>query len=173
LRELTTPDLLALVMDELGRHPREHVNVYFTGGATAILHGWRPTTVDIDLRIIPESDEILRALPSLKERLRVNIELAAPDDFIPELPGWRERSIFIRASGNVSYFHYDLYSQALAKIQREHVQDIEDVTHMLAASLVERQKLRDLFEQIEPALYRFPAIDPSAFRRSLERALAR
>jgi hypothetical protein len=26
------------------------------------------------------------------ERLGFNVELASPPDFIPELPGWRERS---------------------------------------------------------------------------------
>ena len=30
-----------------------------------------------------------------KDTLDVNVELAAPDQFIPALPGWRERSEFI------------------------------------------------------------------------------
>lgn len=173
MREVTTPELLELVMDDVGRHPAEHVHVYFAGGVTAILHGWRPTTVDIDLKIVPDSDEILRAIPALKERLRVNIELAAPDDFIPELPGWRERSIFIRTSGKASFFHYDPYSQALSKIQRGHAQDVDDVERMIEEGLVEPRRLGELFGRIEPELYRFPAIDPPSFRRAVERSVGR
>jgi hypothetical protein len=59
-----------------------------------VLVGWREATIDVDLRFEPEANELLRALPALKERLRVNIKLASPPDFIPELPGWRERSPF-------------------------------------------------------------------------------
>jgi hypothetical protein len=32
------------------------------GGATAVLHGWRSTTLDVDLKLSPEHDELLRAL---------------------------------------------------------------------------------------------------------------
>ena len=63
--------------------------VYLTGGATAVLYGWRASTADVDLKIVPENDSILRAIPRLKEELEVNAELASPDDFIPELPGWQ------------------------------------------------------------------------------------
>ena len=38
---------------------------------------------------------------------------------------------------------------------------------MLARGLVERARLRELFDAIEPSLYRFPAIDPAAFRRAV------
>jgi len=47
----------------------------------------------------PPPDELLRALPALKESLGVNIELASPPDFIPELPGWRERSPLVFQEG--------------------------------------------------------------------------
>ena len=35
-------------------------------------------------------DALFRALPRLKEELRINVEIASPAHFIPELPGWRE-----------------------------------------------------------------------------------
>lgn len=38
---------------------------------------------------------------------------------------------------------------------------------MLRSGLVERQRLLALFEQIEPELYRYPAIDPARFRRAV------
>jgi hypothetical protein len=33
----------------------------------------------VDLKIVPESDAMLRAIPPLKESLELNVELAAPD----------------------------------------------------------------------------------------------
>ena len=56
----------------------------------------------------------------------MNVELASPDDFIPEVPGWQERSRFIQQEGKLTFFHYDFYAQALAKIERRHTIDEED-----------------------------------------------
>lgn len=60
-----------------------------------MLIGWRETTIDVDIKLVPERDEILRAIPRLKENLEINVELASPGDFIPELPDWQSRSAFI------------------------------------------------------------------------------
>lgn len=40
------------------------------------------------------------------------------DDFIPSLPGWRDRSVFIARHGAVDFYHYDCSAQALAKVER-------------------------------------------------------
>jgi hypothetical protein len=156
---------------ELGRVARRPVRIYLTGGSTAVLEGWRAATVDVDLRFEPEADELLRALPALKETLGVNIELASPLDFIPELPGWRDRSPHVFREGSVDVHHFDPYSQALSKIERGFEQDLTDVRTMIARGLVEPPRLRELYETIEPELYRYPAIEPSAFRRKLDAAL--
>ncbi len=156
---------------ELGRIARSPVRIYLTGGSTAVLEGWRETTVDIDLRFEPEADDLLRALPALKERLALNIELVSPPDFIPELPGWRERSPHVFREGAVDVHHFDPYSQALSKIERGFEQDLADVRAMMARGLVEASRLRVLYAEIEPDLYRYPAIDPAAFRRKLHAAL--
>lgn len=156
---------------ELGRIAPTPVRIYLTGGSTAVLEGWRDTTIDVDLRFEPEADELLRALPALKERLGVNVELASPPDFIPELPGWRERSPLVFREGRVAVHHFDLYSQALSKIERGFEQDLADVRTMIARRLVEPTRLRGLYAAIEPELYRYPAIDPPAFRQKLDAAL--
>ena len=145
--------------------------MYLTGGTTAVLFGWRATTVDLDIKIVPERDSLFRAIPQLKDKLEVNVELASPSDFIPELPGWQERSRFIVREGSIDFLHYDLYSQALAKLQRGHAKDLEDVREMIERDLVEPRKARELFDAIEEKLYRFPAIDPASFRRRVEAAL--
>lgn len=155
----------------LGRVSTIRVRIYLTGGATAVLEGWRASTVDVDLRFEPDSDELLRELPGLKERLGLNIELASPPDFIPELPGWRERSPFVFREGNVDVHHFDPCSQALAKIERGFAQDLADVRAMLTGGLVDADELRLLFDRIEPELFRYPAIDPAAFRARVAAAL--
>lgn len=152
----------------LGRVAPTRVRVYLTGGATAVLEGWRASTVDVDLRFEPDSDELLRALPALKERLGINVELASPPDFVPELPGWRERSPFVFREGNVDVHNFDPYSQALSKVERGFEQDLTDVSSMIGAGLVEPDRLRALFSQVEDELFRYPAIDPRALRRRLD-----
>jgi hypothetical protein len=73
--------------------------------------------------------------------------------------------------GKLAVYHYDLYSQALAKIERGHAQDAGDVRQMLRDGLVEPARLRELFDRIEPELFRYPALDPSAFRDAVGQAL--
>ena len=41
---------------------------------------------------------------------------------------------------------------------------------MIARGLVEPARLRELYDAIEPELYRYPAIDPPAFRGKLDAA---
>jgi len=73
----------------------------------------------------------------LKESLEINVELASPADFIPELPGWEERCMFVCRESRLSFYHYDFYAQALAKIERGHTQDLVDVQEMIRRHLVD------------------------------------
>lgn len=114
----------------------------------------------------------MRAIPRLKELLRVNIELASPDLFIPVLPGWEDRSPFVGQYGSLACFHFDPVAQALAKIERGMGRDLDDVRAMLARGLVTPTALRTTFESMKHDLFRFPAVDPNAFRDRLDRILA-
>lgn len=172
MRQPITADNLQVFMRALAVGVKTPGRIYLVGGATAVLLGWRTSTIDIDLKIIPESDEILRSLPDLKERLHVNIELASPGDFIPELPGWQERSRFIQQEGKLGFYHYDFYAQALAKIERGHVVDLNDVSRFIDSGLVEPKRLRAMFFAIEDQIYRYPALNASAFRQAVERVLS-
>lgn len=154
-------------MRALATAARGPLQVYLVGGATAVTEGWRDSTIDIDLAFGPGADEVLRAVPAIKESLNVNVELASPADFIPVRPGWQDRSPFIAQEGTVTFRHYDLYAQALAKIERGHEMDRMDVAALVERGLVERGRLREYFDAIEPELYRFPAIDPPSFRRAV------
>lgn len=156
-------------MRELGRRTSTAARIYLTGGSSAVLQEWRASTIDVDLEIRPESDEILRAIPRLKEELEINVELASPGQFIPELPGWQERSLFIVREGTIDFFHYDFYAQALSKIERSHARDLADVRAMLDRGLIEPARLMTFHAAIEPELFRYPAVNPGTFRRSVER----
>lgn len=172
MRALVDADRLRQFMREFGAAATHPARVYLTGGGTAVLHGWRDSTIDIDLRIVPEQDALFRAIPRLKEKLQVNVELASPDQFIPVRAGWEDRSPFIAREGRVSFHHFELHAQALAKIERGHAQDVLDVEALLRLGLVDRAGLVDYFEAIEPALYRYPALDSAAFRAAVLRAVA-
>ncbi len=118
MREPADSTRIERFMRELGRAVDVDGHVYLTGGATAVLYGWRETTIDVDIKLIPDRDEILREILRLKEALNLNVELAAPSDFNP------------------------------------------------AEALIQ-------FKAIEPELFRFPAIDPSSFRKAVEDLFAR
>lgn len=168
MRALADAPRIRSFLEALGERAGDEARVYLAGGATAVLYGWRASTVDVDLKIVPDTGSVLRAIPELKEALGINVELASPDDFIPELPGWEERSPFIAQMGRLSFHHYDPAAQALAKIERGHDQDMRDAEEMVRRGLVRREDLLRHYETIEPALYRYPAIDPPSFRRAVE-----
>ena len=171
MREKVSAEAIERFMKALGRAGRTSARIYFVGGVSAVLLGWRESTIDIDLKLVPEANEILKALPDLKERLHVNVELASPDDFIPPLPGWEERSGFIAREGEIDFFHYDFYAQALAKIERGHSTDLLDVRRMIERGHVEPSRLLEFFSRIEDQMYKYPAIDVKSFRSAVEQFL--
>jgi Nucleotidyltransferase of unknown function (DUF6036) len=164
VREAADAERIERLARELGQVVPPGTRMYLTGGATAVLEGWRKSTVDIDVRFEPDSDAALERIRDLKEELGVNVELASPLDFLPPLPGWQDRSRFRLREGNLEVFDFDPYSQALSKLQRGFELDLEDVRSTVDAGQVEPAKLRELFDAIEPDLYRFPAIDPASLR---------
>lgn len=154
---------LQTFMYEIGRSAKGPGRIYFTGGATALLLGLRDQTIDVDIKLDPEPLAVFEVIADLKDRLQINVELAAPDDFIPPLPGWQERSEFITRSGAVEFFHYDFYGQALAKILRGHRTDLSDARALVEIGKVSAPMLEALFDRIKLGLNRYPAIDPAVF----------
>jgi hypothetical protein len=155
-------------VEALARAASGEVTLYLVGGATAVTSGWRATTIDIDFRLEPEDDGAMRSLPRLKDDLSINVELASPLDFLPELPGWRDRSPFVLRVGSLTVRQFDLYAQALAKLERGFAQDLADVDAMVSRGLVLPGELLRLFEAIVDELYRFPAVDADHLRSMVE-----
>ncbi len=150
-------------LKKLGKASTGPGHVYLTGGASAVLIGWRSTTIDIDLKFEPAPPGGFQAIAQLKDELEINVELAAPDEFIPALQGWKDRSRWIETYGQVSFYHYDFYAQALAKIERGLAKDLGDVREMVAAGLVVPSRLLQLFENAKEDLLKYPAIDAESF----------
>ena len=150
-------------MAGMGRKTKGAGRIYLTGGATALLHRWRPMTVDVNIKADPEPSGFFEAIAAIKDELSLNVELACPSDFIPELPNWRERSLFIARHGLLDFYHYDPYSQALSKLERGHSRDMADVEAMLRDGLIRKNPLLALFMEIEPMLIRYPSLDPLSF----------
>jgi len=151
-----------------GENTQGSGRIYLTGGATALLHGWREMTIDVDIKADPEPGNFFESIAKLKDELGVNIELAAPDQFIPSLPGWRERSLFIDRFGDLDVYHYDPYSQALAKLERGHPRDLDDVESMHREGLVQTDRLEELFENIRERLIEYPSIEADIFADIVE-----
>jgi hypothetical protein len=167
VRRPLDPERLRSVLEALGRACRGPGVLYLTGGATALLEGWRRATVDLDLKLDPEPEGAFAAIARIKEELGVNVELASPSDFLPELSGWRERSPLVGRFGPIEVRHYDLRAQALAKLARGFERDVEDVRAMLERRLVGCDALRSALEEMEPRLERFPRVSHRELRDRL------
>ena len=170
MRRLVDTDRLRAFMGALGSRTDVETTCYLAGGASAVIVGWRNATVDIDVLFAPKNDQLLRAIPDLKELLEVNVELAFPGHFVPMPGGWEDRSAFVERVGTVTFRNVDFYAQALAKLERGHDRDLGDVEAMISLELVGSERLRAFYAEIENELYRFPAIDPASFRAAVESA---
>ncbi len=168
MRGDATAERIRSLLAELGRYAQVGDRVYLTGGATAVLVGWRHSTRDVDIRLEGGEDELLRAIAELKDRLDINIELASPLDFLPEVEGWRERSPYVGRFGALEVFHIAYELQALAKLQRAFDQDIEDVRAMLARKLTSKAAVSATFEQMRSELFRFPTVDEPRLAQAVE-----
>lgn len=56
MRRLADADRIRAFMDAVGRAAKTEIRLYFTGGATAVLSGWRSSTIDVGILMIPEDD---------------------------------------------------------------------------------------------------------------------
>src|SRR6188472_93795 len=104
MRRPVDADRIRAFMAALGRAAHSEQTVYLVGGATAVLEGWRGTTIAVDITLGDgeAADELLHAIPAIKDELELNVELASPADFVPVPAGWKERSGSVAREGEVT-----------------------------------------------------------------------
>ena len=169
MREKLSRERLQALMQSLAESaPRAgRFRVYFVGGATAVHRGWRESTIDADMW--SDDDAVFRTIQAIKERLRLNVEFKRPENFVPPLHGASERHVFINTIGNVSFYHYDPYSQLLAKVVRGFEHDLRDAEAFIADGLVDPDVFRSLIEDIpESAFAKYPNLDRSAVLEAID-----
>ena len=171
MRKRVTKETLHAFMEKLAKAAQSAGKIYFTGGATALLLGFREQTLDLDVKLDPEPKGAFEAIARLKNELDLNIELASPDNFIPPGPNWRSHSRHIATIGQLEFFHYDFVLQALSKLERGYTQDLDDVANLLRHGLVTPAELRARFNEIAPDLIRYPALDPQQFKSKIDKFL--
>ena len=141
--------------------------VYLVGGATAVLEGWRDSTIDADL--FSDREEIFREIQDIKERLRLNIEFARPEQFVPPLAGTAKRHVFIEKIGNVTFSHYDPYAQLLSRVVRGFGRDMQDARSFVQSGMVDAARFRALVDDVPEAAYaRYPALSKRAVLEAVE-----
>ena len=59
-----TKEKLLRFLDRLGASAKSPGTCFITGGGSALLLGWRETTVDIDLKFDPEPAGVFDAIPA-------------------------------------------------------------------------------------------------------------
>jgi hypothetical protein len=62
VRSLADAARIHRFLKALGRAADREGRCYLTGGTTAVLIGWRDSTIDVDVRLDPETDSLLRAI---------------------------------------------------------------------------------------------------------------
>jgi len=168
MRQEVQKNSILLLFQELAKRAKSPGRIYITGGASAVLLGWRENTADVDLKLMPEPSGVFEAIRDLKEIMKISIELASPDDFVPAPIGWQDRSVYIAAYNGVEFYHYDFYTQALSKIERGHVRDIKDVEAMIANGYINPKMLCLYYQEVEPRLIQYPSIHVSEFKKKME-----
>lgn len=156
-------------MRELARSAKSqrHYRVYLVGGGTAVLEGWRESSIDADL--YAKQNDVFRDVQNIKERLNLNIEFVRPEDFVPPLKGSEDRHVFIQAVGRVSFYHYDPYAQLLSKVIRGFARDLTDAKAFVTSGMVDPDRFGKLVQSIPEALYaKYPRLSSAAVRAAVD-----
>ena len=170
-RKLHDARQISEFLERLGLCYRFPGAVYLVGGASLLLLAAKESTFDIDLKfeVAPERhSEFIRCLRQLSAEMELAVEQASPDEFLPLPDGYEDRRRYVGRYGNLQVFHFDLYSVALAKLERGNEKDLVDVIQMVRTGLIELQALERYFQEIFPRLEDYSLrTDPHDFERKV------
>jgi hypothetical protein len=170
--ELTRERLDALMRELARTAPRRGTQrVHFVGGATAVLFGWRDSSLYAELHA--DDEFVFHDVQGVKQRLDVNIEFARPEQFVPPLPGTSERHVLVETHGSVSFFHYDPYAQVFSKLVRGLDRDLADARSFVRSGMVEPRRLLALVRAVPSSAYaRYPRLAPGPVLAAVEAFVA-
>jgi hypothetical protein len=174
MRHNLTRETLRALMNEVARAaPRGSARrVFLLGGGTAVLEGWRDSTIDADLHA--DDVGVFGNIQRIKERVGVNVEFVRPEDFVPPLNGSEDRHVFIETIRDVSFYHYDPYAQLLSKVVRGFARDTQDAENLVGSGMVDGQRFRQLVASIPQSAYAsYPALSPEAVGAAVDDFLTR
>jgi hypothetical protein len=167
MRNSVDKSAIEAFLQQLGRVFHKPARLYLVGGAALVHAGIRPGfTMDIDVQVSGANEgELIVAIQKLIERLRINIEFAAPGDFIPLPSHWQEHARFVGRYGSVDVFYFDFYSIALSKIERGNSRDIADVKLLVQEGIVTLTELDAAYQEVLAQLGkgRYPRVLPQRF----------
>jgi hypothetical protein len=72
VRKPVTVERLHQFMEKLARSVKRPGKIYFTGGATALLLGFRQQTIDVEVNFDPEPPGAFEAIAVIKNELALN-----------------------------------------------------------------------------------------------------
>lgn len=159
-------------LQRLGKCYRHAGVLYLVGGSSLLLVAAKQSTADIDLKIeIPNEHhtEFMRCLRQLSLEMRLPIEQASPDEFLPLPLGYQDRRRYIGRYGGLEVFHFDFYSVALGKLQRGNDKDYADVISMVKLGVIDQPSLEGYFQEVLPKVEDYSL---RASRRDFERKFA-
>ena len=148
-----TSGLLQDFLDALGGCYRRSGRLYLVGGSSLILTEAKVSTLDVDIEfdIAPNHQrEFMQCVRKLSKKMKIPVERAAPEHFIPLPKGFENRHQFIGRFGSLDVFHYDFYAIALSKIYRGNEKDFTDVKMMILTKMIELTQLEEDFNEILP-----------------------
>ena len=154
-------------LQQLGRSFHKPARLYLVGGAALVHLGIRPGfTQDIDVQVYGANEgDLIVTIQKLIEHLQINIEFAAPGDFIPLPLQWESHAQFVGRYGTIDVFYFDFYSIALSKIERGNDRDITDVKLLIQHGMINYDELDITYQEVLAQLGkgRYPRITPQRF----------
>ena len=162
-------------LDALGKSFRKPGRLYLADSAALVHFGLRPgSTMDIDVAIeAPDEDEMVMAIRKLVEKMQINVEFAAPGDFIPLPIHWMDQARYVGRYGSIDVFYFDFYSLALSKISRGNDRDLIDVKLLLQQKLITLEDLDAAYSEVLPRMGKRPYINLNPQRFAERYALIR
>ena len=155
LRQSVDSSRIRAFLERLASRCHRPARIYLVGGTTLVYESLRKQSLDMGIVLEVSSEnhgELVRAIRELKDERSVNVEEASPGDFIPLPAGYEGRHEFVERFGKLDIYHFDLYSTALAKIERGRTQDLEDVLTLLDAGRIEWNRLESSCREILPLM---------------------